>query len=84
MRYEPEQFICVRRGDEGRFAEIPEAVSNTLECGKVQCGDRVQQAALSGFHPPGNTSRERSFANGWRKVARALLHPRRAEGSSFW
>ena len=79
MRYEPEQFY-LRSAEEmkARFAEMPEAVRNTLEMAE-KCNLEIEFNKLHYpvFHPPGNASRE-AFLRQWlaEGSARALHHPR--------
>ena len=86
MRYEPEQFY-LRSAEEmkARFAEIPEAVRNTLEVAE-KCNVEIEfnQLHYPLFHPPGNTSRE-AFLRQWLVEglrSRYTIHAR-AEGEQF-
>ncbi len=60
LRYEPEQFY-LRSADEmkARFAEVPEAVRNTLEVAE-KCNVEIQFGKLHYpvFHPPASVTRE--------------------------
>src|SRR5438067_8837394 len=86
MRYEPEQFY-LRSAEEmkARFAEMPEAVKNTLEVAE-KCNLEIEFDKLHYpvFHPPEHFTREGYL----RKLLAEGLHKRygihaRAEGEEF-
>jgi DNA polymerase-3 subunit alpha len=71
MHYEPEQFF-LRSAEEmkARFAETPEAVTNTLEVAE-KCNLEIEfrQIALSGFSSAGTFHARRLFAQAARRRA---------------
>jgi DNA polymerase-3 subunit alpha len=86
--YVPEQFF-LRSAEEmkARFAEVPEAVKNTLEVAE-KCNLEIKfgQVALPGFSSAGTFHARRLFAPaGWRKgcsAATRFMRGRRARNSS--
>jgi DNA polymerase-3 subunit alpha len=86
MRYEPEQFY-LRTAEEmkARFAEVPEAVKNTLEVAE-KCNLEIEFGKLHYpvFHPPEHFTREGLLRQCWRKglLRRYTIHAK-AEGKEF-
>ena len=84
--YVPEQFY-LRSADEmkARFAEVPEAVKNTLGSrGEMQFGNQVRRTALSGFPSAGTFHARRLFAAAARGRFVPPLHDsRQSRGERF-